>query len=175
MKRKRQDICDICHNPAALIEDTGMCGACCFGEASMLEPAFVHVNSYEGITLAQMDAVLKPDKGWVRYNNQGREYVYEFCVPNSNIRIKVMSGIDVKCGRMDVPGLDQIRMYAILYKPAAAGKSKAVYGLCRAMRIGTGKGWEERLKQMYVQVLQLAKKNEKRPRHKGVPSYIQGR
>lgn len=162
MGRKRQDICDICHNPATLVADTGMCGSCCFGEASMLEPAFTHIGVHEGITLAQMDAVLKPEKGWTRYNNQGREYVYEYCVPNSNIRIKVNSGIDVKQGTMDVPGLDSIRMYAIRYVPALSGGAKQVVGLCKAMRTKTGKGWEDRLRKMYVDVLQIAKKNNRR-------------
>ena len=162
MKNKRQDICDICHNPAKLVADTGMCGSCCFGEASMLEPAFTHVGSHQCITLAQMDAVLKPEKGWTRYNSQGREYVYEYCVPNSSIRIKVMSGIDVKIGTMDVPGLDSIRMYAIRYVPALNGKPKQVLGLCKAIRTKTGKGWEDRLRQMYAEVLRISKKNNQR-------------
>lgn len=28
--------CDVCENFAVLIRDTGMCGACCFGEADAL-------------------------------------------------------------------------------------------------------------------------------------------
>lgn len=106
-----------------------------------------------GISLEQMDEVFRADKGWTRYENQGWEYVYEYCVPNSVIRIKVGSGIAVAGA---VNRCKPIRMFAIGYEKTP---KKNVWGLCKSVSIKPTEGWKDRVKQRYTEVLNVARHN----------------
>lgn len=124
------------------------------GGADMFEPGVA--ESDLALTLSDLDGVLKDEKGWVRYDNQGHEYVYEYCVKNSDIRIKVLSGVSVRSQEMDVPGLDCIRVFAILYSEASGNRKKSVKGLCPARKVMPGGDWKTRLKRVYEETLKDA-------------------
>lgn len=168
MSKKNKPICEVCQNEIQLVDGTGLCEACCFGEASALEPACSHVSKYQSVSVADLDALLKIEKGWVRYHNQGQDYVYEYCVPSSDIRIKVQSGVNIKTGTMEVPGFDAIKIYAILYIPAQGKNQKSVRGLCKSVRILTTEGWQERVKTVYKEVLSESRKVADRTRARRV-------
>ncbi len=154
---KKHDItfCCVCQQPARLVADTGMCGPCCTGEADMFEPSIGASNLH--LTRSDLDEVLKADKGWTRYSNQGYEYVYEYCVPSTSIRIRVQSGVSIQTGSMDVPGLDAMRMFAISYNKRNGQGKAIVRGLCKAVIVRPAPGWQERLKGAYREVLRKAK------------------
>lgn len=132
----------------------------------MFEPAIgACVEQNLTLTLSDMDETLRADKGWVRYSNQGQEFVYEYCVKDSDIRIKVQSGICVRSKKMDYPGLDAIRVFAILYIEARGNRKKMVRGLCKSRIVRPGGDWKTRLKRAYEDTLSDARGRAPRSVH----------
>ncbi len=159
--------CECCDNELPLIAETGMCGPCTFGTADALgegelipvnqprpKPASHKPGDFIKITKAQMDALFRADKGWTCYNDQGWEYVYEYCVPDSIIRIRVASGVNTGMGH---PSRDStIRVIAIGYETKP---QKYVFGLCKGLPVKPSLGWENRIKERYKEALTRARLN----------------
>lgn len=167
-------VCICCHNELPLIRETGMCGPCTFGSSSMTgEGELIPLDKGEKsptknrqleLTRAQMDKIFRAEKGWKRHNNQGWEYVYEYCVPKTYIRIKVSSSVSVYDDKTQPIGTDVIRIYAILYKEATGNTLKQVSGLCKSISVERTAGWEDRVKDAYKKVLAIAM-SKSRVRH----------
>lgn len=160
--------CMVCEQEVPLIAETGMCGPCTFGTTDAIgegelipkrqqRPGPLHFGPKPGdfikITKAEMDAFFRADKGWVCYDNQGWEYVYEFCVPDSIIRIRVGSGIST--GKDHRSRDNTIRVYAIGYET----KPKYVFGLCKSLPVKPSLGWQDRIKARYKEALDRARIN----------------
>ena len=153
--------CESCEQEVPLIAGTDMCGPCTFGTADAIgEGELIPVNQprprpgdFIKITKAQMDALFRADKGWTCHNNQGWEYVYEYCVPDSVIRIRVASGIST--GKERRSRDNTIRVIAIGYET----KPKCVYGLCKGLPVKPSLGWENRVKERYKEALDRARFN----------------
>jgi ribosomal protein L37E len=154
---KKPSKCDVCGHEAYLIEDTGLCLSCCFGEADPGEPPMRKQKFKTNLNVSDFDKVFKSEKGWTRYDNQARDYVYEYCLPGTFIRIKVHSGVNILTNSVQLDGLDSIRIFAILYVPESAKRKKMVRGLVKAKIVRITEGWETKVREKYVQVLEEAK------------------
>jgi len=164
----KYQVCTCCNNEVPLIEETGMCGPCTFGSNSAIgEGVLILINkgitpkrgvSQVEVTLAEMDAVFRADKGWIRYDNQGYEHVYQYRVPYTHILVKVNSSINVHTGKSRPVGTDVIAMYSILYVEANQRGPKKVSGLCKSIVIERTTGWEERVKETYKKILAISMK-----------------
>lgn len=97
-------------------------------------------KTYQTILLADFDALLKSDKGWVKDVQAGsNEFVFSYSLKNTpHIMIKVFSSINAKDCVSRVCGGDAIRVCAI--------NTRTQRGIRKSSRINRIPGWNDRLK-----------------------------
>lgn len=99
---------------------------------------------YVDVTEMEFDNLLKNDKGWTK-EIYGSEYLYSFQTKkNPDILVKVYSsvtknGVGKKCGG------DAIRICAV--------NTKTQRGIMKAKRVYRTPGWEERVKERVIEIL----------------------
>ena len=106
--------------------------------------------SYVEISLEEMDEVLSEEKGWERGNGNGRarEFIYEWSYDAHPVKIVVFSSIHVVTHVSRGCGRDAIRVCAVNYETKK--------GILKSTRIKRTPGWDVRLRDAVVDVLNRA-------------------
>lgn len=109
------------------------------------------MSKYTPISIPEMEAVLKADKGWEKkVEPNSKEYIFEFplsCSPH--IIIRVCSSIKIDGGMSRDCGKDAIRVFAYdIVSKRGWIKTKRVY------RVG---GWKDNLRKTTMDVFKQAK------------------
>lgn len=113
------------------------------------------MKTYTNVTLAEIENVLRTDKGWKKVVTGGtREYVFEFPLSTSPwIVVRVCSGI-IENGNSRGCGKDAIRVFAVNKKT-----DKGWISTKRVYRIGT---WEKNLRKAVTNCFNEAKNRRDR-------------
>ena len=111
------------------------------------------MERYVKITESEMDAFLKPEKGWVKQIS-GYEYVYDYKHPCQPFVVKVMSSISIKDATGRNKGSDAIRVFAV----RVDRNNRVVGGLVRSKRVYRTMNWKENLQTLVIETIQAAKK-----------------
>jgi len=108
---------------------------------------------YIQINLNEFETLLKAKKGWQR-NVSGKEYVFDYKLPDKPVIIKVLSSIKEGDNISRSCGKDAIRVFAVVVDK----DGKVTRGLTKSRRVYRTKNWRDNVKQAYIEILGLVKK-----------------
>jgi hypothetical protein len=119
---------------------------------------------YETITVQDMDALLRADKGWVKdtahFGGRVKEIVYWYRTKaDPRIIVKVYSSVDVRTGVSRVVGGDAIRVCAVRTDRATDTDGRPIVKNKRVNRVT---GWQDRLQLRVVSTIKDAQKFSQR-------------
>ena len=109
----------------------------------------------DDIAKHEMDSKLSARKGWI-CNSVGNEYIYDFHLKSFPIIVKVSSSVRIDRDRSANKNSNIIRVHAVK-KQSLDKKAKIVCGLVKARKVFVEDGWENKLEEQVLSVIDSAK------------------
>ena len=110
----------------------------------------------DDIAKHEMDSKLSVRKGWI-CSPLGNEYIYDFHLKSFPIIVKVSSSIRIDMDKPANKNSYNIRVHAIK-KQNLDKKAKIIGGLVKARKVFVADGWETKLEEQVISVIESAKK-----------------